>query len=274
MEGCPKRTLHSGTKETSRHLRTQFGYPGGRIFTQKVPRNCNTCRRIDSKSYRYPDQPALPSYRINSAPPFSAVGIDYTGHFFVEFNTAEQSEAYITVFACCITRGVYLHFVTDLTAEHFLLVFLPFFAGKSVPTTVVSDNVTYCLAGDSAIKTILEDDTIQQHFTKHQIKWIHIPGNITSVGRIVRKTCRFCQKLTEEKCQKGFTDTKRTPHDPEEKRHTVNNRPLTYVESNTTQHLNHQQHWHRHISSMDESYRHYTNLKKLKTTLSRKTSHT
>ena len=120
VEDCHKSILHSGTRTTLLHLRTQFWIPRGRSFTKKILRNCNTCRRIDRKSYRYQDQPALPSYRINSAPPSSAVGIDYTGHLFVKSNTAEQSKAYIAVFACCITRAVHLELVTDLT-EQFLL---------------------------------------------------------------------------------------------------------------------------------------------------------
>ena len=66
--------------------------------------------------------------------------------------------------------------VTELTTEQFLLTFRRFCAGKSVPTTVVSDNATYFIAGESAIKTILEEDTTQQHFSKHQINWIHVPG--------------------------------------------------------------------------------------------------
>ena len=93
VEDCHKRTLPSGTRATLMHLRTQFWIPRGKSFTQKIFRNCNTCRRIDSKCYRYTDQPALPRYRINTAPPFSAVGIDHTGHLFVKSNTAEKSKA-------------------------------------------------------------------------------------------------------------------------------------------------------------------------------------
>ena len=52
--------------------------------------------------------------------------------------------------------------VTHLTAEHFLLAFRWYCTGKSVPTTVVSDNATYFIARESAILSILEDDAIQQ----------------------------------------------------------------------------------------------------------------
>ena len=82
LEDCHKRTLHSGTRATLIHLRTQFSTPRGSCFTQKILRNCNTCRLIGSKSYRYPDKPALPSYRKILAPTFSAVGIGYTGKSF------------------------------------------------------------------------------------------------------------------------------------------------------------------------------------------------
>ena len=182
VDDCHMRTLHSGTRATLIHLRTQFWIPRGRSFTQNILRNCNTCRRIDSKSYRYPHQPALPSYRINSAPPLSAVGIDYTRQLFVKSNTAEESNAYMAIFACCITGAVHLELVTDRTAERFLLACHRFCAENSVPTTVGSDNATYFIAGESAIKTILEDHAIQQHFSKHQIKLIHLPGRSPAWG--------------------------------------------------------------------------------------------
>ena len=65
---------------------------------------------------------------------------------------------------------------------------------------------------------------------------------ITSVGRIVRKTCRFRQKHPEENSRKGFTDRNRTPHDPERSRshsqqQTLNicgKRHITYINSTDT----------------------------------------
>ena len=99
VEDCHKRTLHSGTRVILIHSRTQLWIHSGRSFTQKILMHCNTCRCIDSKSYRYLDELALPSYRINSAPPFSTV-IVFTSYLFVKSNTAEQSKAYIGVCAC------------------------------------------------------------------------------------------------------------------------------------------------------------------------------
>ena len=233
VEDCHKRTLHSRTRATLIHLRTQFCIPRGRSFTQKILGNCKTCRRMAAK-VSYPDQPALPSYRINSAPPFSAVGIDYTGHLFVKSNNAEQSKTNIAVFACCITRAVHLELVTDLTAEQFLLAFRRFCAGKSVPTAVVSDKATHFIAGELAIQAILEDDAIQQHFSKHQIKWIHIPGRSPAWGGWYERLVGIVKNIMMKFLGKALLTQTELHTILIEIEATVNNRLLTYVESDTT----------------------------------------
>ena len=234
VEDCHKRILHFGTRVTLIQLRAQFWIPKGRSFIQKILRKCNTSRRIDSKSYRDPDQPALPSYRINSAPTFSAVGIDYTGRLFIKFNAAEQSKANIEVFAWCTTRGVHLELVTDLTTEQFLLAFRRFCAGKSVPTTVVSDNATYFIDGKSAIETILEDDAIQQQFNIHESKWIHIPGRSPAWGGLYERLVGFVKNILKKTLGKASLTETELHTILKEAEATVNNRPLTYVESDTS----------------------------------------
>ena len=107
---------------------------------------------------------------MNSAPPFSAVEIDYTEHLHIKSNAAEQSKTYNAVFACCSTRAVHEELVTFLTTEQFLVTFLRFCAAKSLPTTVLSDNATSFIPGESVIKMILEEYAIQQHFSKRQFK--------------------------------------------------------------------------------------------------------
>ena len=183
VEDCHKRTLHSGTRATLIHLRTVLDTPRVRSFTRKIIRKCNSCCRIDSKSYRYPRQSALPSYRINTAPPFSVVGNDYTGHLFVKSNTEEQTKAYIVV----SPAAIHPEFVTDMKAEQF---FLAFRRGKSfaqeTPRSFAWENPfqqqSYrimqlnSLTANQQATTFSGDVAIQQHFNKHKIKWIHMPG--------------------------------------------------------------------------------------------------
>ena len=124
--------------------------------------------------------------------------------------------------------------MTDLTTEHFLLGFRRFCAGKSVPTTVVSDNATYFIAGESGIKTVLEDDAIQHHFSKHQIKWIHIPGRSPLWGGLYVRLVGIVKNTLKKILGKALLTQTELHRILKETEATVNNRPLTYVESDTT----------------------------------------
>ena len=170
LEDCHKRILQSGTRAPLIQLRTQFWEPREKNFTQKILRHLKTCCRGDSKSYRYPYQPALPSYRINStSTSLLSEMTDYTGHLFVKSNAAKQSKAYIAVF-------VHLERVTDLTTEQFLLAFRRTCAGKSVAKTFVSDKAIYFTAGESAIKTTPQENQQSRRF------WEKTPYNNTSAN--------------------------------------------------------------------------------------------
>ena len=230
VEDYHKRTLHSGTRATLIQIRTQFWIPRG-SFTQKIFRKYITCRRIDSKSYRYPDQPALPSWSINSAPPSSAVGIDYTGHLFVKSNAAEQFKAYIAVFACCITRAVHLKFVTDLTTEHFLLAFRRFCAGKSVPTTVVSDSATYFIAGELAIKRFWKTTPYNNTSANTESNGYTFPEDHQRGEGWYERVVGIVKNILMKIFGKALLTQTELHTILKETEATVNNRPLTYVES-------------------------------------------
>ena len=124
--------------------------------------------------------------------------------------------------------------MTDLTAEQFLLAFRRFCAGKAGPTTVVSDNATFFIAGESAIKSILEDDAIQQHFNKHQIKWIHILGRSPACGGLYERLVGNVKNILKKILRKALLAQTELHTILKETEATVNNRPLTYVESDTT----------------------------------------
>ena len=124
--------------------------------------------------------------------------------------------------------------MTDLRAEHYLLAFRRFYAGKFVPTVVVLDNATYFFAGDSAIETILEDDAIQQHFSMHQIDSIHIPGRSPASWALYEKLIAIFKNTLRKILLKALMTQTELHTILKESEATVNNRPLTYLESNTS----------------------------------------
>ena len=45
--------------------------------------HCVVCKRFKGKHYSVPRPPPLPAFRVQQAPPFSTVGVDFAGPLFV-----------------------------------------------------------------------------------------------------------------------------------------------------------------------------------------------
>ncbi len=228
---CHKRSLHSGTRATLARMRWNFWIPRGRRFVKSVLRKCVTCKKVCGRPYTYPDPPALPEYRINMAPPFSATGIDYTGHVFIKGKgTEEPTKAYIAVFVCCITRAVHLELVDDLTKENFLLAFRRFCGRRSIPTTVITDNASYFLAGERHLEELMSEEQVQSHLTKHAIKWIHIPARSPAWGGMYERLVGIVKTTLKKVLGKALLTHVEMTTTLCEAEAAVNNRPLTYIE--------------------------------------------
>ena len=51
---------HNGVKETLNNIRQEFWIIRGRNVVRKIVHSCVLCRRLEGKSYSYPQQPPLP----------------------------------------------------------------------------------------------------------------------------------------------------------------------------------------------------------------------
>ena len=77
------RQLHSGVKDTLNHLHQRFWVPRGRQTIQKIIKDCFTCLKQNSKPFKLPSAPPLPTFRVNIDFPFANTEIDYLGPLFV-----------------------------------------------------------------------------------------------------------------------------------------------------------------------------------------------
>ena len=46
---------------------------------KKVISKCFICRKLEGKPYSAPPVAPLPDFRVNAAPPFSKIGVDFAG---------------------------------------------------------------------------------------------------------------------------------------------------------------------------------------------------
>ncbi|XP_078363900.1 uncharacterized protein LOC144648138 [Oculina patagonica] len=147
IEECHLKTKHGGIRATLGELRSRFWVPKGRQAVTKVLNECVTCKRQQGKPFGPPTEAALPDFRVKEALPFSKVGVDFAGHFFVKSPTGEMVKSYIALFTCCVTRAVTLELVKDLTASTFVRCLRKFAARRGTPSLIISDNAKTFLKG-------------------------------------------------------------------------------------------------------------------------------
>ena len=130
IEQCHKRVHHCGVRETLTELRTRFWVNQGRQAVKQSIRKCVVCKRYEGTAYPAPKTAELPSFRIQEAPPFTKVGIDFAGPLYVKTSGTQMKKVYIALFSCAVTRAIHLDITEDLETGTFLRCFRKFIARR------------------------------------------------------------------------------------------------------------------------------------------------
>uniref|UniRef100_A0A182IER0 Integrase catalytic domain-containing protein n=1 Tax=Anopheles arabiensis TaxID=7173 RepID=A0A182IER0_ANOAR len=129
--------LHAGPRATLAEMRKEYWVIDGRRIANSVCKSCVTCFRADPKTVSQP-MGQLPESRATPTRPFSVVGVDYCGPFYLK--PAAATKAYAAVFVCFAVKAVHLELAEDLSAAAFLAAFRRFVSRRGFPTKVYSDN--------------------------------------------------------------------------------------------------------------------------------------
>ena len=136
-----ERTLHSGVKDTLTELQSKYWVVKGRQFIRKLIHQCVACCKLEGHHYRAVPLPPLPEFCVKEVPPFSYCGVDFAGLLYIKKNDGSvSSKVWVALYTCCITRGVHLKLVPDMTTQTFLKSFRRFAARRGIPVQVISDN--------------------------------------------------------------------------------------------------------------------------------------
>ena len=124
----------------------------------------------------------LPADRITPQPPFTVVGIDFTGPLYIPYD-GEIRKMYICLFTCAVIRAVHLELVWDLTTEAFIRSFRRFISDRGFPNTIYTDNALTFKKGQKEIykalnlfqskkfKEFLGDQNIEWKFIVPKAPW-------------------------------------------------------------------------------------------------------
>ncbi|XP_060871447.1 uncharacterized protein LOC132945707 [Metopolophium dirhodum] len=161
--------LHGGSKLVLSMLSQKFWILSGRAAVRRVIFSCVPCTR--HKAVRpQPMMADLPSYRVQPHRPFSHVGMDYGGPFFVKEHrrrNAQSVKVYLALFICMSVKAVHLEIVSDLSTEAFLAALDRFVARRGIPSNIYSDCGTNYVGAARQLKTLFRDAKVQDRLSSH-----------------------------------------------------------------------------------------------------------
>lgn len=80
-------------------------------------------------------------------------------------------KAYIVLYACSLTRAVYLELLPDQTTQEFLRSLKRFIARRGRPEKIFSDNGKTFVATSKWLEKIRQDEKINDWLAKQRITW-------------------------------------------------------------------------------------------------------
>ena len=171
---------HIGVGGTFVALRQRFWIPSVRWLTWRMLRTCVTCKKVTGSSYLLPSPAELPKFHLDTvSPPFSNIGVDFTGHFLITDQRGNDIKIYICLFTCLKTRAISLELDEDLSTSSFLQAFRRHCSVYSMPCFVLSDNAQTCKCAEKDLQTLFslfDKDAVQQVFAHKRIEFRYIPA--------------------------------------------------------------------------------------------------
>ena len=173
-----ERHHHTGVDQTHFGLRERFWVLQSRQLIRKLLRTCFKCRCITSQPCT-PLMGNLPEGRLSlsdTEPPWTHVGVDLTGAIQqrrVDRRTMTPEKAYIVLYTCLVTRGVYLDLRITNKTEDFLLSFKRLCGGLGTPKYLYSDQSGYFVRANEELKESYEnmEQGLKQLQNNGQILW-------------------------------------------------------------------------------------------------------
>lgn len=124
--------------------------PKLRKLVKKVRRNCHGCKRFQAMAYSVPPPGRLPTACTEGINPFQVIGVNYTGPLRYRISRKREGNAYVLLYCCSLTRGVYLDLLPSLETEEF------FIGRRGRPERIYSDNGTTFVGAAKRVRGVIK----------------------------------------------------------------------------------------------------------------------
>ena len=191
IENEHRMQLHAGVQTTLYALRRRYWPIDGRSQVWKAVKRCIRCCRAHPPPVNYV-MGNLPQARITESRPFTNVGVDYCGPFFIKekrHRNRNRIKAYVAVFVCLAVKAVHLELVSDLTSEAFIAALRRFIARRGFCVNIYSDNGTNFVGANNNLRELQQllrsddhNEKVQTFLADRSIEWHFIPPQAPHFG--------------------------------------------------------------------------------------------
>ena len=113
-------TLHGGVSLTMTKVREKFWVPRLRKLVKKAVKNCSRCKHFQAVALKNPPTAPLPSETTEETKPFNVIGVDFAGPVKYRSKLKEERKAYVVLYSCSLTRGVFFEILPSLETCDFI----------------------------------------------------------------------------------------------------------------------------------------------------------
>ena len=223
------RVFHNGVRETLTEVRASYWIIRGRAVIKQFISHCVVCKRYEGKHYSVPGPPPLPAFRVQEAPPFSTVGVDFAGPLFVSEKGGYEGKVWVCLFTCCITRAVHLDVVTNMSSEYFIRCFRRFSARRGLPSRIISDNAKTFKSTAKVLKEIMNHPDVHRYLENARVEWKFNVEKAPWWGGVFERLIRSVKRCLRKIIGRAKLSLEELSTIVIEVEMVVNSRPLTYV---------------------------------------------
>ena len=168
-------TIHGGVTLTMTKVRETHWVPRLRRLTKKVIKSCWGCKRLQAQAYQTLPPGDLPLTHTQGVTPYQTIGVDFAGSIKCRLTPKTEGKAYLVLYACSLTRGVYLDLLPSLETDKFLTSLKGFIARRGRPQVIYSDNGSTFNAAADWISKVRKEEKFH-----HYLASMTLPGDLTS----------------------------------------------------------------------------------------------
>ena len=171
VEHAHKSTLHGGVGLTMVKVRERHWIPRLRRLAKRVIKDCHGCKRYHAIAYASSPPANLPTTRTERSTAYQIIGVDYAGPLRYRKSKRKEGKAYILLYACSLTHGVFLDLMPNMEMTECLYSLQRFIARRGRPERIYSDNGSTFTAAAKWIKMVRQDEKLQDYLSRNGITW-------------------------------------------------------------------------------------------------------